>query len=210
MTRRMVLPSPRPPPPPHDERLLEWKQPDSSREGGAKVASPEKSGPHAASTPTDQAKEEADVATKADTVLLFSRLASPFFLEHHVQRRAVWLRSVGLICMSFCNTGLFVAFSYLERDFSTALSSKDTSAFYTAASRIFLLVLGIAPAFAWFSFSIAAYKLHWREWMTKRLLKRYFSRSAYYHIGASIDNPDQRLTEDVKAFVARESANRSV
>ena len=140
---------------------------------------------------------------------LFLTLARPFFLEHHAHRRAVWLRTVGLIGMSCCNTGLHVSFSYLERDFSTALSSKDVSVFYTAASRIFLLVLGIAPAFAWFSYSTAAYKLHWREWMTKRLLKRYFSRSAYYHIGASIDNPDQRLTDDIRSFTARKSSTAS-
>ena len=47
--------------------------------------------------------------------------------------------------------------------------------------------------------------LLWREWLTHYFLDRYFSNRAYYVLDSNaantdIDNPDQRMTEDVKSF----------
>lgn len=44
--------------------------------------------------------------------------------------------------------------------------------------------------------------LLWRQWMTHHLVKRYFFNRAYYRLRSSdtIDNPDQRIAEDVKNF----------
>lgn len=45
--------------------------------------------------------------------------------------------------------------------------------------------------------------LLWRQWMTARLMALYLSDRAYLRLMArpDIDNPDQRITEDVKTFV---------
>lgn len=47
--------------------------------------------------------------------------------------------------------------------------------------------------------------LFWREWLTNTFLKDYFSNRAYYELDSNaantdIDNPDQRMTEDVNSF----------
>ncbi|MGZ9275427.1 MAG: ABC transporter ATP-binding protein/permease, partial [Nitrospira sp.] len=44
--------------------------------------------------------------------------------------------------------------------------------------------------------------LLWREWMAQHLIKRYFNNRAYYRLrgSPSIDNPDQRISEDVRNF----------
>ncbi|MEO0409216.1 MAG: ABC transporter ATP-binding protein/permease, partial [Cyanobacteria bacterium P01_A01_bin.135] len=44
--------------------------------------------------------------------------------------------------------------------------------------------------------------LHWRRWLTEQMLRRYFNNRAYYDIdhNPEIDNPDQRISEDVRAF----------
>ena len=44
----------------------------------------------------------------------------------------------------------------------------------------------------------------WREWMTDRCLQLYSSNRVYYNLerGSEIDNPDQRITEDVRSFTA--------
>jgi putative ATP-binding cassette transporter len=44
--------------------------------------------------------------------------------------------------------------------------------------------------------------LVWREWLTQRLLDRYLAGGTYRRIAVrqDIDNPDQRITEDVKNF----------
>ena len=45
-------------------------------------------------------------------------------------------------------------------------------------------------------------RLLWREWTTRRLIDRYLTNHAFYRLTeiAEIDNPDQRMTDDVKAF----------
>ena len=42
----------------------------------------------------------------------------------------------------------------------------------------------------------------WRKWMTGEFLKNYFNNRNYYEIeaGKEIDNPDQRIMEDIRSF----------
>ena len=44
--------------------------------------------------------------------------------------------------------------------------------------------------------------LLWREWMTTELAAQYYSDNNYYklELDPEIDNPDQRIAEDVRAF----------
>ena len=42
----------------------------------------------------------------------------------------------------------------------------------------------------------------WRDWMTGRTMNLYYSNRVYYTLerGREIDNPDQRIAEDVRTF----------
>jgi len=44
--------------------------------------------------------------------------------------------------------------------------------------------------------------LRWRDWLTRHLTDRYLANRAYHHIktAGQLDNPDQRISEDVKTF----------
>jgi putative ATP-binding cassette transporter len=45
--------------------------------------------------------------------------------------------------------------------------------------------------------------LEWRRWLTHHFIDRYFQNRAFYnlnHADANIDNPDRRITEDIKSF----------
>ncbi|OZH55339.1 ABC transporter ATP-binding protein, partial [Hydrocoleum sp. CS-953] len=44
--------------------------------------------------------------------------------------------------------------------------------------------------------------LYWREWMTSKFLDNYLQNRSYYQINSEgkIDNPDQRMAEDIKSF----------
>jgi putative ATP-binding cassette transporter len=62
---------------------------------------------------------------------------------------------------------------------------------------------GVAvPIYAFYYFVRDKLGLHWRRWLTRRLLGSYFSKRAYYRLNASaeIDNPDQRIAEDIRTF----------
>ena len=59
------------------------------------------------------------------------------------------------------------------------------------------------PLTVLFRFQRARLALSWREWMTTELARQYYAEMTYYRIETTdteIDNPDQRITEDVKAF----------
>jgi ABC-type uncharacterized transport system fused permease/ATPase subunit len=47
-------------------------------------------------------------------------------------------------------------------------------------------------------------RLNWREWMSTELARQYYTNRTYYKIESdpTIDNPDQRITEDVTAFTS--------
>lgn len=63
------------------------------------------------------------------------------------------------------------------------------------------MVIG-TPIVVFYSYLQQKLGLRWREWLTQNLLHKSFQHRAYYDINASegIDNPDQRLAEDVRAF----------
>ncbi len=47
--------------------------------------------------------------------------------------------------------------------------------------------------------------IHWRRWLTGRFLDSYFTQRHYYELNANagIDNPDQRIAEDINTFTQR-------
>jgi ABC-type uncharacterized transport system fused permease/ATPase subunit len=59
-----------------------------------------------------------------------------------------------------------------------------------------------APIVTLYRFQREQLAVSWREWMTERTLKLYSSSRVYYALERSrqIDNPDQRICEDVRTF----------
>ena len=130
----------------------------------------------------------------------FWEMAFPYFEESITGR---WLFA-GMIGLTLLNSGVSVVFSYLGKDFYNALSSKNTVEFYSVLTKyVGALLLG-APLVTLYSFQIERLAIHWREWMTDRTLQLYEDNRVYYALerGREIDNPDQRITEDVASFTS--------
>ncbi len=97
-----------------------------------------------------------------------------------------------------------VLMSYVARDFIDALTQRDRGGFRKNLW-LYLGTFALAiPIGVFYRFTEEKLALLWRQWMTWHLLKRYFANRAYYHLrgSATIDNPDQRIAEDVKNFTA--------
>ena len=133
-------------------------------------------------------------------------------------------RLLALTCILACalTTGLSVVFSYAQRDMSTALSNKDHDGFYDAIKRYIFVVVIAAPLFALYDYVQSLSALHWRKYMTEKMMTMYCENDNYYSLKfknsavmanegssevqkeaetASLDNPDQRIGEDVRGFV---------
>jgi len=60
-----------------------------------------------------------------------------------------------------------------------------------------------APLLAGYRYLRDRLSLQWRRWLTHRFVDNYFRDRAYYNLNTSntdIDNPDQRIAEDVRSF----------
>jgi len=130
----------------------------------------------------------------------FWEMAFPYFEESITGR---WLFA-GMIGLTLLNSGVSVVFSYLGKDFYNALSSKNTVEFYSVLTKyVGALLLG-APLVTLYKFQRGRLAIHWREWMTDRTLQLYEDNRVYYALerGREVDNPDQRITEDVASFTS--------
>lgn len=134
----------------------------------------------------------------------FVEMAFPYYKESISGR---WLFA-GMIAMTLLNSGVSVAFSYVGKDFWNALNSKDTEQFYVMLWRYAAALLVGSPVSVLYTFQRERLAVSWREWMTDRCLQLYSSNRVYYNLergsgsGSNIDNPDQRITEDVRSFTA--------
>jgi putative ATP-binding cassette transporter len=130
----------------------------------------------------------------------FSRLGRAF-LGTPDQRPARWQLGA-LLALCLAVGGVQVLVSYAARDFTTALVNRDVEAFYHYLWRYLGTFVLAVPVMVFYRYTADRLALAWRQWMTEHLVQRYFSHRVYYRLRSSemIDNPDQRIGEDVKLF----------
>ena len=111
---------------------------------------------------------------------------------------------LSLILFLFGINGLNVVNSYVGRDFMTAIENRNTAGFLRYA----LLYVGV---FAASTVTAVLYRyaeerlvLLWRKWLTERTIARYLEGRTYYrlHERGDLPNPDQRISEDIRALTA--------
>ncbi|MGV0025787.1 ABC transporter ATP-binding protein/permease [Phormidesmis priestleyi] len=110
---------------------------------------------------------------------------------------------LGVVLFLLAYTGLSVVLNNKRGVLISALSAKDESRFWETVT-IFVAVLVIyAPLLAGYRYLRDRLSLNWRRWLTDRFVTSYFHDRAYYLLNMSelkIDNPDQRIAEDVRSF----------
>ncbi len=97
---------------------------------------------------------------------------------------------------------LNVVNSYVGRDFMTAISDRRPRQFLTYGVLYAGVFVGSSIVAAFYRFSEERLRLLWRSWLTGTLIDRYLSNNAFFRLqtNAEIDNPDERITEDVKSY----------
>ena len=117
-------------------------------------------------------------------------------------RRNAWGLLALVLLLSLSVTGINVAFSYIGNYFTNALVKKNQDMAYLYVVVYFCGFLVGIPIVAFYSWVRDYLGMHWRKWMTHRFLANYFANRNYYEIEAdgSIDNPDQRIMEDIRSF----------
>ncbi|GAB5357675.1 hypothetical protein AAMO2058_000394700 [Amorphochlora amoebiformis] len=143
------------------------------------------------------------MATVKEQLRLFWEMSIPYFKEDNGAK--VMLATV--IGLTLLQSGVSVVFSFVGRDFWSALNTRDVSGFGTVVSRFGVALLAGVPVSVFYRFQREKLSLKWREWMTNRVLALYTANRAYYALSSQntnstqgFDNPDQRIAEDVRSF----------
>jgi putative ATP-binding cassette transporter len=110
---------------------------------------------------------------------------------------------LGVVLLLLAYTGLSVVLNNKRGVLISSLSARDEPRFWETVI-IFIAVLVIyAPLLAGYTYLRDRLSLQWRKWLTHRFVDNYFRDRAYYNLhisGTEIDNPDQRIAEDVRSF----------
>jgi len=146
-------------------------------------------------------------------------LAKPYFSSQ--ERWAAIGLLAAVVVLNLMLTELNVEFTYWTRFTYNALQNKD---FATFLKLIFLYAR--VPVFPYFILGyveyagiftvVAVYALYlnqmlqirWRQWMTRDFTERWLADRAFYNISLAkagtvgIDNPDQRISEDLASFTS--------
>ncbi len=128
-----------------------------------------------------------------------------------------WFLLGVLLFLAFVVSGLNVVLSYVFRFIDNSLlnfaqAGEDVAGQATATADFWqilgvygIVLLAAIPIIIGYVYLRQKLGLFWRKWLTEKFLTQYFSDRAYYELDSnaantSIDNPDQRITEDIKAF----------
>jgi vitamin B12/bleomycin/antimicrobial peptide transport system ATP-binding/permease protein len=103
-----------------------------------------------------------------------------------------------LILLLCAANALNVANSYVARNFMSAIAERQMSGFVRQA----LLYIGVFAASTVVAviarFGEERLGILWRDNLTRRIVRRYLADGTYRHL--DVANPDQRISEDVRAF----------
>jgi len=141
-----------------------------------------------------------DRQTLKTTCRQFWLISKAFFASERRHKARGFL--ISLLLLALAVGAIQVLMSYAGRDFMTAITKRDPQAYWKALGWYlgsFALAIPIGVYYRWVEERLA---LLWREWMAQHLVKRYFNNRAYFRLlgSESVDNPDQRISEDVRNF----------
>ncbi|MEG3897710.1 MULTISPECIES: ABC transporter ATP-binding protein/permease [unclassified Microcoleus] len=133
-------------------------------------------------------------------ILPFS--AFVFFKGRLLPQWQSWALLALLLLLSLSVSGLNVIISYVSNFFDTALAKKDQLNYWKYLFVYASVFVVGTPIVVIYRYTQDKLGLYWREWMTNKFLDKYFQNRAYYEINShkEIDNPDQRISEDVRSF----------
>lgn len=133
----------------------------------------------------------------------FASIASPYWMSE--ERGTAWLllTLLGLLLLGY--TWSNVLFNEQLGEFTSALADKDAPRFWRTISQCLALLVVSVPIYALYFYVRDKLGINWRRWLTHKMLNRYFSNRAYYEVNrdSPIDNPDQRITDDVTSFTQK-------
>lgn len=133
----------------------------------------------------------------------FVHIAKPYWLGD--QKKLAWTLLALLIVLMLAETQFAVMLNNQSGELTSALAGKDADRFWKSVRACLGILAFAVPIYAFYYYMRDAFANLWRRWLTRRFLDGYLRDRKYYELGSGgeIDNPDQRISEDINAFTGR-------
>lgn len=133
----------------------------------------------------------------------FWAIATPYW--RHEEKWKAWALLVLVVVLLFGQAYFAVLVNEQTGEFTSALAARQEERFWTSIRYTLGLLVVMVPLYAFYFFVRDMLGIHWRRWLTHRFLDAYFAQRHYYELNAvaAIDNPDQRISEDINTFTQR-------
>ena len=134
-------------------------------------------------------------------LLWFFQLVQRYWLSSEKWRAIAVLLTV-IVCIVGFNA-FILQFTEIQSSLLSNLTEKKSAEFYQDLVRIGWSGIILFSVFLVRYFFQQKLVLYWRNWLTLNFLTEYFNNQNFYKINLNknIDNPDQRITEDINTFV---------
>jgi putative ATP-binding cassette transporter len=132
----------------------------------------------------------------------FWALAKPYWTSE--QRRKGLTLLAAVIGLSLALVFLEVQFNLWNKDFYNTFEQRDQAEFYRQLWRFTYLALLWIVAGVYRLYLQQMLLIEWRAWLNEHFLSAWLADRAYYRlqlIDRGVDNPDQRIAEDLRIFV---------
>jgi putative ATP-binding cassette transporter len=139
------------------------------------------------------------------TLKQLCRILVPYWKSE--KKAEAWCLLCTVMVILFLHSANDAFKSFLPKWLVNALTAHDGPLFH----KYMLLAVGMLlisiPLVTLSHYFVDKLAVSWRRWFNRNLLERYLKNKAYYNIGiySDIDNPDQRLAEDLNDFTQSSS-----
>ena len=111
----------------------------------------------------------------------------------------------GVIALSLGQVYMLVMLNQWNNVFYNALQERDFEVFWSLIGQFSLIAFGYIIMAVYAIYVKQILEIKWRTWMTNRYLAEWLHSQTYYRLqvtgGDGVDNPDQRISDDIGMFV---------
>ena len=137
----------------------------------------------------------------------FWLLARPYWVSEERRKGLLLLASV--VGFTLALVWIEVQFNTWNKDFYDTFEGKDRLGFYLQLGKFTLLAAIFILLAVYKQYLQQMLLIEWRSWLTERYLADWLGEQAYYRLqlmerampGGGVDNPDQRIADDLRIFV---------
>ncbi|SLJ88932.1 ABC transporter ATP-binding protein/permease [Novosphingobium mathurense] len=138
------------------------------------------------------------------------RLTTRYFVSE--DWKVAWALLIAYCAISFGGVYTFILSNHWQREFFDSIEQRQSSLFVTLIMTFLMIAalqVGVVLANNLVSWTLS---IRWRNWLTNWYMDRWFARDRFYEIERLrlIDNPDQRIAEDIKNFTLVTQGNSLV